>query len=100
MVTPDTCSVPSFQLDPTASQLNSNDAFVLKTPSAAYLWVGQGASNAEKSGAQELLKILGAHPVQVAEGKEPGEGVTVESQIILCSCTPSAIIYLMSILSP
>uniref|UniRef100_A0A8C3V6F5 Gelsolin n=1 Tax=Catharus ustulatus TaxID=91951 RepID=A0A8C3V6F5_CATUS len=54
-----------------ASQLNSNDAFVLKTPSAAYLWVGQGASNAEKSGAQELLKILGARPVQVAEGKEP-----------------------------
>ncbi|XP_064583537.1 gelsolin isoform X1 [Zonotrichia leucophrys gambelii] len=61
----------AVELDPTASQLNSNDAFVLKTPSAAYLWVGQGASNAEKSGAQELLKILGARPVQVAEGKEP-----------------------------
>ncbi|KAJ7398995.1 hypothetical protein BTVI_119541 [Pitangus sulphuratus] len=59
------------QLDPTASQLNSNDAFVLKTPSAAYLWVGQGASNAEKSGAQELLKVLGARPVQVSEGREP-----------------------------
>uniref|UniRef100_A0A8V5HER0 Gelsolin n=1 Tax=Melopsittacus undulatus TaxID=13146 RepID=A0A8V5HER0_MELUD len=61
----------AVELDPAASQLNSNDAFVLKTPSAAYLWVGQGASDAEKSGAQELLKILGARPVQVAEGREP-----------------------------
>ncbi|XP_063209095.1 gelsolin isoform X1 [Chroicocephalus ridibundus] len=61
----------AVELDPTASQLNSNDAFVLKTPSAAYLWVGQGASDAEKSGAQELLKILGARPVQVSEGREP-----------------------------
>uniref|UniRef100_A0A8B9THM3 Gelsolin n=1 Tax=Anas platyrhynchos TaxID=8839 RepID=A0A8B9THM3_ANAPL len=57
--------------EPTSIQLNSNDAFVLKTPSAAYLWVGQGASNAEKSGAQELLNVLGARSVQVSEGREP-----------------------------
>uniref|UniRef100_A0A8D0EK78 Gelsolin n=1 Tax=Strix occidentalis caurina TaxID=311401 RepID=A0A8D0EK78_STROC len=61
----------AVELDPTASQLNSNDAFVLKTPSAAFLWVGQGASDTERSGAQELLKILGARPVQVSEGREP-----------------------------
>uniref|UniRef100_A0A8B9ZJ56 Gelsolin n=1 Tax=Anas platyrhynchos TaxID=8839 RepID=A0A8B9ZJ56_ANAPL len=61
----------AVELDPAASQLNSNDAFVLKTPSAAYLWVGQGASNAEKSGAQELLNVLGARSVQVSEGREP-----------------------------
>ncbi|XP_006016947.1 gelsolin isoform X1 [Alligator sinensis] len=61
----------AVELDPVASELNSNDAFVLKTPSAAYLWVGQGASATEKSGAQELLKVLGARPVQVAEGSEP-----------------------------
>lgn len=76
------CNVLSFQLDPAASQLNSNDAFVLKTPSAAYLWVGQGASDAEKSGAQELLKTLGARPVQVAEGREPGEGGTIEAMAV------------------
>lgn len=79
MIASDTGNVCSFQLDPTASQLNSNDAFVLKTPSAAYLWVGQGASDAEKSGAQELLKTLGARPVQVSEGREPGEGGSRES---------------------
>lgn len=57
---------------PKAGALNSNDAFVLKTPSAAYLWVGTGASEAEKTGAQELLRVLQAQPVQVAEGSEPG----------------------------
>uniref|UniRef100_A0A8C8RIZ5 Gelsolin n=1 Tax=Pelusios castaneus TaxID=367368 RepID=A0A8C8RIZ5_9SAUR len=61
----------AVELDPVASELNSNDAFVLKTPSAAYLWVGQAASSTEISGAQELLKILRARPVQIAEGSEP-----------------------------
>lgn len=62
----------SSQITPKASTLNSNDAFVLKTPSTAYLWVGAGASEAEKTGAQELLKVLKTKFVQVAEGSEPG----------------------------
>lgn len=66
-------ALPS-QIIPKAGALNSNDAFVLKTPSAAYLWVGAGASEAEKTGAQELLRVLRAQPVQVAEGSEPGRG--------------------------
>eukprot|EP00071_Canis_lupus_P047185 XP_022280742.1 gelsolin [Canis lupus familiaris] len=61
----------AVEIMPKAGALNSNDAFVLKTPSAAYLWVGAGASEAEKSGAQELLRVLRAQPVQVAEGSEP-----------------------------
>uniref|UniRef100_A0A5F8HHX7 Gelsolin n=1 Tax=Monodelphis domestica TaxID=13616 RepID=A0A5F8HHX7_MONDO len=61
----------AVEVNPTAGELNSNDAFVLKTPTSTYLWVGEGASDSEKSGAQELLKVLGARPVQVAEGKEP-----------------------------
>ncbi|XP_042335641.1 gelsolin isoform X2 [Sceloporus undulatus] len=61
----------AVEINAAAKELNSNDAFVLKTPSAAYLWVGQGASNSEKSGAQELLKILGARGTQVVEGREP-----------------------------
>uniref|UniRef100_A0A7N5JIF9 Gelsolin n=1 Tax=Ailuropoda melanoleuca TaxID=9646 RepID=A0A7N5JIF9_AILME len=62
----------AVEINPTAKELNSNDVFVLKTPSAAYLWIGQGASNAEKSGAQELLKVLGVKATQTAEGREPG----------------------------
>lgn len=69
------------QILPKAGALNSNDAFVLKTPSAAYLWVGAGASEAEKTGAQELLRVLRAQPVQVAEGSEPGG-----SEQRACSC--------------
>lgn len=61
----------AVEVIPKAGALNSNDAFVLKTPSAAYLWVGAGASDAEKTGAQELLRVLRAQPVQVAEGSEP-----------------------------
>lgn len=60
---------------PKAGGLNSNDAFVLKTPSAAYLWVGTGSSEAEKTGALELLKVLQAQHVQVEEGREPGASV-------------------------
>ncbi|XP_034969293.1 gelsolin isoform X2 [Zootoca vivipara] len=61
----------AVEVDAAAKELNSNDAFVLKTPSAAYLWVGKGASEAEKSGARELLKVLGARATEVAEGGEP-----------------------------
>ncbi|XP_044295863.1 gelsolin isoform X1 [Varanus komodoensis] len=64
-------STRAVEVDPEAKELNSNDVFVLKTPSTAYLWVGQGASDSEKSGAQELLKVLGARATQVAEGREP-----------------------------
>jgi hypothetical protein len=63
-----------LQVMPKSGALNSNDAFVLKTPSAAYLWVGAGASEAEKTGAQELLKVLRSQHVQVEEGSEPGAG--------------------------
>lgn len=72
---------------PKAGALNSNDAFVLKTPSAAYLWVGTGASDAEKTGAQELLRVLQAQPVQVAEGSEPGrKDQGAESLLLSVDC--------------
>nr|XP_008123804.1 PREDICTED: gelsolin-like [Anolis carolinensis] len=62
----------AVEVNAAAKELNSNDAFVLKTPSSAFLWVGSGASASETSGAQELLKVLGARGTQVAEGREPG----------------------------
>ncbi|XP_063792030.1 gelsolin isoform X2 [Pseudophryne corroboree] len=60
----------AVEVDATASNLNSNDAFVLKTPSATYIWIGQGASDPEKRGAQELLSVLGVSGSQIAEGRE------------------------------
>uniref|UniRef100_A0ABM5F7C1 Gelsolin n=2 Tax=Pogona vitticeps TaxID=103695 RepID=A0ABM5F7C1_9SAUR len=61
----------AVEVDVAAKLLNSNDAFVLKTPSTTYLWVGQGASDSEKAGARELVKILGARATEIAEGREP-----------------------------
>ncbi|XP_053328752.1 gelsolin isoform X2 [Spea bombifrons] len=60
----------AIEVDAAASNLNSNDAFVLKTPSSAYLWIGQGSSEAEKRGGQELLNVLGASASEIAEGGE------------------------------
>lgn len=65
-----------LQLDATASNLNSNDAFVLVTPDGASLWVGAGASDTEKQGAQQLCGILGVSASsELPEGGETGEEV-------------------------
>ncbi|CAI9543799.1 unnamed protein product [Staurois parvus] len=63
----------AVEVDVAASNLNSNDAFVLKTPSTAFLWVGQGASDAEKRGARELINVLGVSGSTMAEGSEPDD---------------------------
>uniref|UniRef100_A0A8C1B5D6 Gelsolin n=1 Tax=Cyprinus carpio carpio TaxID=630221 RepID=A0A8C1B5D6_CYPCA len=48
-----------IQVDAVSSNLNSNDAFVLVTPAASFIWVGRGASDTEKRGAQQLCDIHG-----------------------------------------
>uniref|UniRef100_A0A669CQL8 Gelsolin n=1 Tax=Oreochromis niloticus TaxID=8128 RepID=A0A669CQL8_ORENI len=48
----------AVELDAQASNLNSNDAFILVTPGGSFLWVGVGASDTEKQGAQQLLKCF------------------------------------------
>lgn len=62
-----------MQLDAVASNLNSNDAFVLVTPGGSFLWVGVGASDTEKQGAQQLCNILGVTTSELSEGGETGE---------------------------
>uniref|UniRef100_A0A8C9UAN1 Gelsolin n=1 Tax=Scleropages formosus TaxID=113540 RepID=A0A8C9UAN1_SCLFO len=52
------------------SDLNSNDAFVVVTPSASFLWLGQGSSDTEKQGAQQLCDLLGVSPSELQEGGE------------------------------
>ncbi|XP_051893060.1 gelsolin-like [Pristis pectinata] len=66
-------STRAVEVDATACNLNSNDVFVLKTPGSSFVWVGQGASDTEKQGAQQLLDILGVGASEVAEGSEPDE---------------------------
>ncbi|KAJ8286307.1 hypothetical protein GJAV_G00036950 [Gymnothorax javanicus] len=63
----------AVEVDAVASNLNSNDAFVLVTSGGCFLWVGQGASGAEKRGAKQLCDILGVSASPLAEGGEADE---------------------------
>lgn len=63
----------SAQVDAVASNLNSNDAFILVTPGGTFQWVGVGASSTEKHGAQLLCDVLGVSASELPEGGETGE---------------------------
>ncbi|XP_017280996.1 gelsolin a isoform X1 [Kryptolebias marmoratus] len=60
----------AVEVEAAASNLNSNDAFVLVTPDGASLWAGAGASDTERQGARQLCGILGASPSELFEGGE------------------------------
>lgn len=60
-------------MKPCASNLNSNDVFVLKSPDSLFVWRGVGASEEEVKGAKFVVSFLGGKPTDVTEGKEPGQ---------------------------
>ncbi|NWU95029.1 VILI protein, partial [Upupa epops] len=64
----------AFEVPVRASSLNSNDVFVLKTPSCCYLWYGKGCSGDEREMGKTVADIISKteKPV-VAEGQEPPE---------------------------
>uniref|UniRef100_A0A8C7MIL8 Gelsolin n=1 Tax=Oncorhynchus kisutch TaxID=8019 RepID=A0A8C7MIL8_ONCKI len=47
----------AIEVDAAASNLNSNDVFVLVTPASSFIWVGKGTSDSEKHGAQKLKNV-------------------------------------------
>uniref|UniRef100_A0A674MV97 Gelsolin n=1 Tax=Takifugu rubripes TaxID=31033 RepID=A0A674MV97_TAKRU len=63
----------AVELEAVSSHLNSNDAFILVTPGGSFLWVGVGASDTEKQGAQQLCDILGVSASELSEGGETDE---------------------------
>uniref|UniRef100_A0A8C7KAN1 Gelsolin n=1 Tax=Oncorhynchus kisutch TaxID=8019 RepID=A0A8C7KAN1_ONCKI len=60
----------AIEVDAAASNLNSNDVFVLVTPASSFIWVGKGTSDSEKHGAQKLSDLLGVSASELAEGEE------------------------------
>ncbi|XP_016894097.1 gelsolin a [Cynoglossus semilaevis] len=60
----------AVEVDAVAPNLNSNDVFVLVTPGDSFMWMGVGASDAEKQGAQQLCGILGVTASELSEGGE------------------------------
>jgi len=67
--------VRAVQVPEVTASLNSDDVFVLETPSATYLWLGQGASDDEKEMAQNAINLVAPdrEPVTINEGEEPAE---------------------------
>uniref|UniRef100_A0A667Y740 Macrophage-capping protein n=2 Tax=Myripristis murdjan TaxID=586833 RepID=A0A667Y740_9TELE len=61
----------AVEVEPSASNLNTNDVFVLKSPDALFVWRGVGASDEELEAAKHVAGFLGGSANNVAEGKEP-----------------------------
>ncbi|KAF6116938.1 villin 1 [Phyllostomus discolor] len=62
----------AFEVPAKASSLNSNDVFVLKTPSCCYLWCGKGCSGDEREMAKMVSDVISRTERQVVvEGQEP-----------------------------
>jgi len=72
-----TCSedVRATQMPEVAASLASDDAFILETPSATYLWFGKGASDFERSMAESVVKTISPdrEPIVVNEEDEPAD---------------------------
>lgn len=62
-----------FQVVVSAASLNSNDAFLLKMADGqGYVWMGKGASEEEKKGAEYMSKELNCNSKLIMEGCETG----------------------------
>ncbi|XP_063598696.1 LOW QUALITY PROTEIN: gelsolin, cytoplasmic-like [Penaeus indicus] len=62
----------AIQMPEEASSLNGDDVFVLETPGATYLWIGQGASEEEKAMGARVTELVspGRDVQEMAEGSE------------------------------
>ncbi|KAJ8406324.1 hypothetical protein AAFF_G00305550 [Aldrovandia affinis] len=61
----------AVEVEPSASYLNTNDVFVLKSPDSTFVWRGVGATEEELTAAKHVVSFLGGSPTNVSEGKEP-----------------------------
>ncbi|XP_016379036.1 gelsolin-like [Sinocyclocheilus rhinocerous] len=61
----------AVEVEPSASNLNTNDVFVLKSSDCVFVWKGAGASDEERVAAKYVVSVLGGQSTDLAEGKEP-----------------------------
>ncbi|XP_052021980.1 advillin [Apodemus sylvaticus] len=70
----DKSNTKAVEVSASASSLNSNDVFLLRTQAEHYLWYGKGSSGDERAMAKELVQLLcDGNADTVAEGQEPPE---------------------------
>ncbi|XP_068165981.1 gelsolin-like [Antennarius striatus] len=60
----------AVEMDASASKLNSNDVFLLISPSGCWTWKGKNSSSAEIGGAADVAKVLQVDPTLLEEGEE------------------------------
>ncbi|XP_035026050.1 scinderin like b [Hippoglossus stenolepis] len=63
----------AVEVEVCASNLNTNDVFVLKSQSGVVVWRGIGASDEEAAAAKHVADFFGGKASQVSEGKEPAD---------------------------
>ncbi|XP_066487689.1 villin-1 [Tiliqua scincoides] len=64
----------TFEVAAQGTSLNSNDVFILKTPSCCYLWYGKGCSGDEREMAKNVADLIAkTEKIVIAEGQEPAE---------------------------
>jgi len=72
-----TCAndVRAVQVEEVARSLNSDDVFVLETPTTTYLWMGKGSSDEEKEFAKNIVQLVSPdrESVPLGEETEPDE---------------------------
>ncbi|GIX68492.1 hypothetical protein CEXT_298461 [Caerostris extrusa] len=63
------------QVPEASDSLNSNDVYILETPSVTYLWIGQDSNEEEHDMGRNLIEIAspGREVTEVKEGEEPEE---------------------------
>lgn len=72
-----TINTKAYQVPLKASSLNSNDVFLLTTPTIIYIWCGKGSTGDEREAAKKIAAEGKADTLIMAEGKEKAEFWTV-----------------------
>ncbi|GFX69527.1 gelsolin, cytoplasmic [Trichonephila clavipes] len=63
------------QVSETSDSLNSNDVFILETPSATFLWIGKDSNEEEHDMGRKLIEFAspGREVIEIKEEEEPEE---------------------------
>jgi len=68
-------NIRGVEVNAKAASLNSNDSFVLATPTTVYCWFGKGSNQAERNNAKNIAGLVKAKKAvkEIDEGTEPAD---------------------------
>lgn len=65
--------IRAMEVEKRAASLNSNDVFVLFTPSITYIWAGKGSTGDEREMARQIANLTSKDPTLISEGQEKND---------------------------